>query len=132
MISIILFPVKSISLRAEFEHSLPSATVLAAVSIISAQVGVANALDVVGAWTASCGRWTKHQGDEFPALIDGAWLAGYLSAFSIYSGDEVDLPDVGARNSWVSDYCRNHPHDRIYVAADELILELVKRRSLRR
>jgi hypothetical protein len=66
------------------------------------------------------------------SLTDDAWLAGYLSAYSLCSGDEMDLPDQGARNSWVSNYCRNHSLDLIYTAADQLIVELIKRKSSQR
>jgi hypothetical protein len=102
-------------------------TLLAAMSVTAAQVRDAQARDIVGQGTASCGKWTEDQRDSYFALIDGVWLAGYLSAYSVYNGDQVDLPDVGGREGWVSNYCRNHPLDKIYKAADQLILELIKR-----
>jgi hypothetical protein len=110
------------------KQSLICVVLLAAVSVVAAPAGRAQARDVIGHGGFSCGQWTEHQRDQFFALIDGAWLAGYLSAYSMY-GDQVDLPDQPARNSWVSNYCRNHPLDPIYTAADHLIIELVTRQS---
>src|SRR6202011_5050365 len=78
----------------------------------------------------SCRDWTdNHRHTDTLSLTDDAWLPGSLWAYSLYSGDEMDLPDQGARNSWASNYCRNHSLDLIYTAADQLIVELIKRKS---
>jgi hypothetical protein len=101
---------------------------LAAISIVGAQ-----AADIVGHGAYSCGNWTAdHRRLDVAAVTDNAWLAGYLSAYSAYEGDKLDLPDQDARNEWLSNYCRNHPLDLIYQAADQLIIELVVRKTSQR
>jgi hypothetical protein len=39
------------------------------------------------------------------------------------------LPDAAAVRGWITKYCRNHPLDEIYKAADELVNELNHRAS---
>jgi hypothetical protein len=97
-----------------------------AILVSGAQAGT-----IIGEGTISCAKWTEDQRNPDYALMNGAWLAGYLSNYSIYTNDAIDLPDPAARNGWVSTYCRTHPLDKLWEAADELILEL-KRRASRR
>ncbi len=100
----------------------------ATISATDAQAG-----DIIGNGSFSCGNWTSnHQETDAMSLTDDAWLAGYLTAYSLYTDDEMHLPDQGARNNWVSNYCRNHPLDLITMAAHQLILELIKRQSSQR
>jgi hypothetical protein len=101
---------------------------LAAISFVNAQ-----AAQVVGHGSFSCGNWTAdHRHLDVAAVTDNAWLAGYLSAYSVYEGDKLDLPDQDARDEWVSNYCRKHPLDLISQAADQLIIELVGRQTSQR
>ena len=66
----------------------------------------AKAAELVGHGTASCALWTKDQQDRYFAIINSAWLAGYLSSYSIYIGhDGIRLPDAAAREKWVNNYC---------------------------
>jgi hypothetical protein len=106
-------------------------TVIAIVLLLAAISGApAQAGAIVGNGTRSCGEWTAaHRTTDALSLTDDAWLSGYLSAYSAGSG--IDLPDNGGRTAWVSNYCRDHPLDEIYQAADQLMLEL-KRRASRR
>jgi hypothetical protein len=105
------------------------AAVWTAISVTGAQ-----AAQALGQGSASCGKWTENQRDKFFAVVDGVWLSGYLSGYSVYTSDEIDLhlPDQAAREGWMTDYCKNHPLDQIYKAADQLILELIKRQSSQR
>jgi hypothetical protein len=92
----------------------------------------AQASDIAGHGTSSCAEWTESQSDNFSALPNHAWLAGYLSGYlGDRGGDKIDIPDPAARNGWVTNYCRTHPLEKIWEAADQLILEL-KRRASRR
>jgi hypothetical protein len=103
------------------------------IAALLAAVPKTEAADVIGNGAASCGEWTSnHRQTDSMSLTDEAWLAGYLSAYSINVANDIDLPDQGARNSWVSNYCRNHPLDMIYMAADQLIDALLKRQSSQR
>ena len=89
----------------------------------------AHAADVIGNGAFPCGEWMEnHRQADVVSLTDDAWLAGYLSAYSI-NIVSLDLPDQGARIGWVSNYCRNHPLDMIYMAADQLIDALYQRQS---
>jgi GNAT superfamily N-acetyltransferase len=85
--------------------------------------------------TASCGTWTVDRQNDGPVwATDKAWLAGYLSAYSAYRVEKVDVidgTDAGARVEWVAGYCLNHPLDHIHVAADALIAELKRRAGVR-
>jgi hypothetical protein len=107
-----------------------------AVIAVSAAISItgARATDIVGTGTRSCGDWAAdHRTDGAVAVAEEAWLAGYLSAYNVYNVDyDLNLPDQGARNAWVSNFCRNHPLEGIYQAADQLILELQRRLAARR
>ena len=94
---------------------------LTAISITSAQEGT-----IVGHGVSSCAEWTESQRENsWAARTNQAWVAGYLSA---YNGRiKIDIPDSAARTAWVSTYCRTYPLDTIYAAADNLLLELIRR-----
>lgn len=98
----------------------------AAISVTAAQTAT-----VIGTGTRSCGEWTDDQRHGV-LLPDEAWLAGYLSGYSVYSIDGINVTkglDPGARDGWVSNYCLNHPLDPIWMAADQLIVELKRQAS---
>ena len=104
--------------------------VAAVVLLLAGLAGApAQAAQTIAQGTLSCGEWTaEHLRDDYGARIQNAWVAGYLSAYSMYADDqEIDLPDPAGRNGWVSNYCRNNPLDKIDKAADQLILELRRR-----
>jgi hypothetical protein len=86
----------------------------------------AHAFDMIGNGVFSCGEWVAdHLHQDAVSIGDDAWLAGYLSAYNFYTEDKVlTLPDEGGRSGWMGNYCRNHPLEKIYLAADQLILEL--------
>jgi nitric oxide reductase large subunit len=98
-------------------------------------VTIAEGGTILGNGSYSCGDWTaEHQKQDNVTQGDNAWLAGYLSGYSAYNGDGVDVIknlNAGAREAWVSNYCQTHPLDGIYTAADQLILELKRRASQR-
>jgi hypothetical protein len=103
-------------------------TVIAIVLSLSAAISGARAGagHIVGHGAYSCGEWTAdHRKEDVASLADDVWLAGYLSAYSVYGDDNgIALPDSKGRVAWVSNYCRNHPLDHIHEAGDQLILEL--------
>jgi hypothetical protein len=73
----------------------------AAISVTGAQAGTA-----IGNGSYSCGEWTKDQKDnKYSELANEAWLDGFLSGYSAYAHDEIDVIkglDPGARFGWVS------------------------------
>jgi hypothetical protein len=92
------------------------------------------AADVVGTGARSCGDWkADHQHEDAVSVSDDAWVAGYLSGYSIWSADDAPkLPDLGARSTWMNNYCRSHPLDHILEAVNQLIFELQRRQAARR
>jgi hypothetical protein len=115
--------------KAEMRTIIIGVALWAAIPVTGAQAAM-----ILGNGSISCGEWTKErQKHRAVTVSDEAWLAGYLSGYSVYDGGDVINKDLdrGARAAWVSNYCLNHPLDSISIAADELILEL-KRRASRR
>jgi hypothetical protein len=102
----------------------------AAISVTGVQ-----AYSTIGHGAATCATWLDDQREaEVSKFTANAWLAGYLSGYSRYTSDLIDVIDrlePQARENWVNAYCRNHPLDSVHEAADQLILEL-KRRASRR
>jgi hypothetical protein len=104
-------------------------TIMACLVVLTALPNVAEARVVVGHGAGSCGRWTEDQRDEYFALLDEAWVAGYLSSYNRRADAEINLPDPGGIRGWITQYCQNHPLDGIYTAAEELVDELNRRAS---
>ncbi|WMT74556.1 hypothetical protein [Bradyrhizobium sp. Ash2021] len=102
---------------------------LATAAVIALSITTAQARDVIGGGSRSCGSWLENQRDEYFSLYDQAWVAGYLSSYSLHASDQIQLPDAAAVRGWITKYCRNHPLDEIYKAADELVNELNHRAS---
>jgi hypothetical protein len=117
--------------------AIAGAALWAAISVADAQTAVT----VIGNGNLSCGVWTarlrQQDGDTVAlsgALMNGAWLDGYLSGYNAYANKIIDVIknlDLEARDGWVRNYCLSHPLDPIYRAAQELILELQRRAAQR-
>jgi hypothetical protein len=103
-------------------------TIIACAAMLTAvYIPVAQARDVVGDGSSSCASWTERQRDGYFAVIDDAWVAGYLSSYNLYASAEISSPDSPARRAWMNVYCLRHPLDGIYKAVDEFVLELQRR-----
>jgi hypothetical protein len=100
-----------------------------AIALSTLSPSIAGARDVIGHGARSCGAWMEDQRDEYLALIDEAWVAGYLSGYNLTADDGVDLPDRSGAHAWITKYCRTHPLDGIWKASGELVNELTRRAS---
>ena len=117
--------------RAQAAASLMRKIMVCVIALATLSITTARARDIIGNGLGSCGMWLEDQHDNarFPALIDQAWVAGYLSSYNLYASKNLDLPDVAGWRDWITKYCRTHPLDRVYQAADELVNELNRRAS---
>ena len=79
-----------------------------------------------GTWTAD--RTTARGSDTLlrgaTALIDEAWLVGYLTGVAVWGSlDPMKGLDVNAVFVWMDNYCRAHPLVEIIGAANAFIHE---------
>jgi hypothetical protein len=97
---------------------------------------MAPALMVAGWGTADCSSWTKQHIPERTAYgaAQEQWVVGYLSGAIIWMSDDAlrdnnslarQYPEALA--TWMSDYCAEHPSDRIVDAASMFLEELESR-----
>jgi hypothetical protein len=87
-----------------------------------------------GAGTQSCGQWLAsrlhgqevlpHQSDANPNNL--SWVLGWLSAAGYYLPSALRDTDPDAVAAWVDNYCREHPLEKLQVAAASLVDELSK------
>jgi hypothetical protein len=115
--------------RAQAATSLTRKIMVCVMALATLSISTARARDVLGNGSYSCSSWMENQRDKYFALIDQAWVSGYLSSYNLYASDELALPDVPAIRGWITGYCQKHPLDGIYKAADELVNELNRRAS---
>jgi hypothetical protein len=96
------------------------------VTLCALSAGVeAREAKMLGAGIFSCGRWSA--GDSDRKWGDREWVLGFLSARNIDGPEFLEQTNAAAVDEWMDNYCRLHPLDHIYAAADALVLELVKR-----
>ena len=80
----------------------------------------------------SCATWIIHEREnEWPAFADQSWLAGYLSGKAVANNmDFLRNTDSPSLYLWVSNYCQSHQLETIADAADELSIELARKKGL--
>jgi len=84
----------------------------------------AKAADIVGVGAMSCEAWAEqNELDQSFALAKSAWLAGYLSSYSVHRAD-IYMQDAEVRDKWVTDYCLKYMTDNVWTAANRLVDEL--------
>jgi hypothetical protein len=88
---------------------------------------------VLGTGAHSCGTWVAdRKANGWAAVIDEAWVVGFLSAYNLLGPSPDDITagsDVNGATGWMDNYCTQHPLDTISVATQALINELNKRRK---
>ena len=89
-----------------------------------------NAVTVKG--MESCGAWLKNHAEQpapsMNSVADDAWLDGYLSGVAVARNiDFLKGVDDTTVQSWMSNYCGDHPSVLVGYAADAFSVELVKR-----
>jgi hypothetical protein len=79
-----------------------------------------------------CEAWVRNRAMQpapsWNSRVDSAWLAGYLSGVAVARDIEF-LKGVDDKliKSWMDNYCRSHPSERVGYAADALSVELKNR-----
>jgi hypothetical protein len=114
-------------------HTL-SMVVVGLATFVTPTVTLSDDYTTLGAGTALCGRWTDaHKSRN--ALLAGAfnqWILGYLTAFNVWKvKDLVSNTDNSGILEWVSNYCADHPLERVDNAALALVVELTERMAKR-
>ncbi len=89
-----------------------------------------NAVTVKG--MERCSAWLKNHAEQpapsMNSLADDAWLDGYLSGVAVARNiDFLKGVDDTTIQSWMNNYCSDHPSDLVGYAADAFSVELVKR-----
>jgi hypothetical protein len=92
----------------------------------------------LGQGLSSCGAWIQarnmHNVDQ---MLMEQWIAGYLSEANLV-GPDIDAPDIpdllkgedwAGLTDWIDNYCNAHPLDKLYTAANGLVLELGRRHA---
>jgi hypothetical protein len=93
------------------------------------QTAYAQGFTILGAGTASCGKWTENLADRDIDSIFISWILGYLSAYDENSAafsrpDFLSGRDYAGIAAWARNYCLAHPLDTILKAASMLRQEL--------
>lgn len=91
---------------------------------------------VAGPGTQTCGKWSAamRERDDTDRYILSAWVAGYITAADMLRTgvgrpSVLTSTDMQAIEGWVSSYCTTHPLDHLSVAAEQLLIELVRRQT---
>lgn len=79
-----------------------------------------------GAGLESCGSWTAMRRLEKTSnyYADVAWIQGFLSAAGAYFLTAPRETDADAIDGFVDNYCRDHPLEKLSLAAHALVNEL--------
>jgi len=81
---------------------------------------------IYGHGLLTCGRWTAARsdgGDPVEKQDMTVWADGYVSAISVHD-PHLRETDVAGMESWLDNYCREHPLDIFQVAVQHLVFEL--------
>jgi hypothetical protein len=84
---------------------------------------------VIGGGADSCGKWLASK--DFPHVRDQFthWVLGFITGNNwARNQSQVYPPDGPAVAAFVDQYCRNHPLDRIFNAAEFLVTEMLQRK----
>lgn len=106
---------------------------LALTVIIIVATAPAQAYTVYGFGNSSCGEWTSdHLRGGMAETANHFWLSGFLTGINYGGtlGEKIrDGTDAAGANAWMDNYCAAHPLDDVMTAADNLLVELIKRRT---
>lgn len=81
-----------------------------------------------GVGRSSCGTWTtnlnRRDRSQWEHLLDQSWVLGFLSGAGYAGGRSIDplygMDGYGVE-AWISNWCQNHPIERISRAAEAFI-----------
>jgi len=105
--------------------------------LVAAPAQPTEVFTIVGAGTASCGKYLDFRSDKRPTS-DGffgatailSWTQGYISGMNGFrhtafpNRDQLKLPDDGSIKAYLDKFCRDNPLKTIYDASHALYLEL--------
>jgi len=77
--------------------------------------------------TESCGSWLQDEKDGWSSHVynqNVGWLTGYVSAFSVATGQRYKDTDVSAMLIYMNSYCQKHPLEPFATGARMLVHEL--------
>jgi len=85
-----------------------------------------------GEGEALCSNWTKErQSKSVVGTQMGAWVRGYISGANVtqtfVNSNIFQLAELDAMEAWVNGYCTSHPSEKLVVAVDALVKELIAR-----
>jgi hypothetical protein len=87
---------------------------------------------VIGIGNRSCGSWIADRKEAgFPALVDLAWVEGFLTAMDHENGKvnaSIHKTDADGIAAWVDNYCAAHPLNDLSRASEELAISLSNKR----
>ena len=93
----------------------------------------ARAATPIGLGALPCALWNSDEQDNvdlglYDSHAQEAWLSGFLSGYGAADrGVAVSGIDPDSAVEWVSNYCRDHPEDKVTDAATALVTDLGRR-----
>jgi hypothetical protein len=111
--------------------TMKSKFLVALVSVVMLMAMVASTLRAVEIRGArSCGKWLEERRSGNHVYAE-AWLVGFLSGMAFESNkDFLKGTDNASIDSWMDNYCTNHPLDTLVDGAEALMNELTRRKGL--
>jgi hypothetical protein len=102
-------------------------------SLILICAGPAEAGTVYGRGTDSCGTWVSAHGpsEGLDGLSENNWLGGYISGINSSGAFKKDVggdTDLEGLKGWITNYCRAHPLENVFHAANELTIYILTRK----
>jgi hypothetical protein len=86
---------------------------------------------VLSMGTKTCGEYVSDfKADERGKLDNSIWVAGFLTAYNIYTKGTKNISrntDPAAWDLWINNYCERNPLDQVADAAVALVKELKSR-----
>lgn len=80
---------------------------------------------IIGAGTLKCLSWVEERLKiSGKALAYTSWVQGYVSSHNEYAAgvkNAMEGVDAAGLNSWIDDYCKDHPENDLHSAAETMI-----------
>ncbi len=80
-----------------------------------------------GLGAESCGSWTEIRDAQAGRGTTQQWVAGYLTAYSMWVEDgsgPVTRGDIAGPLAWINNYCQENPLKPVAEAAERLIFAI--------
>ena len=111
--------------------------IVLAMAMLVLSAAPASSVRIIGYGLLSCGEWTdgrRTQGVD--NVLHASWALGYLSGINeavsaVKKADILVHQDAHGLLAWIDNYCRSNPLDKIKVALDALVNELLKRANVK-